>query len=66
MVGRSVRLLGVAWLCGFVVWGTLHECVDGVCEIVVSGLGRGFQCASWFAAEQVILGDAYVRGSGVC
>ena len=42
MVGRSVRLFGVAWLCGFVVWGTLHECVDGVCEIVVSGLGRGF------------------------
>ena len=27
--------------------------------------GVGFQCASWFAAEQVILGDAYVRGSGV-
>ena len=42
MVGRSVRLLGVAWLCGFVVWGTWHECVDGVCEIVVIGLGRGF------------------------
>ena len=28
--------------------------------------GVGFQCASWFAAEQVILGDAYVRGSGDC
>ena len=42
MVGRSVKLLGVAWLCGFVVWGTWHKCVDGVCEIVVSGLGRGF------------------------
>ena len=28
--------------------------------------GVGFQCASLFAAEQVILGDAYVRGSGDC
>ena len=42
MVGRSVKLLGVAWLCGFVVWVTWHKWEDGVCEIVVSGLGRGF------------------------
>ena len=28
--------------------------------------GVGFQCASWFAAVQVILGDAYVRGRGDC
>ena len=27
--------------------------------------GVGFQCAWWLAAEQVILGDAYVLGSGV-
>ena len=28
--------------------------------------GVGFQCASWFAAEQVILGDAYVQRIGNC